>query len=156
MELFFKKVGEERLNELVDLRAEFVKDLHPEYDDLTMEKVKKSSRNYFKELFDKESYSGYLGFNENNDIVCTAGTLIYFLPPLNSDSFRKIGHILNFYVKPEYRKKGYGAKLMDFVKTEAKNDGINRLVLNATDMGYGLYLKSGFTEPKERYMTFDI
>ena len=156
MKLLFKTVGIEQLHELVDLRIEFIKDIHPEFDIKLIDKIREATIFYFKELLDCNSYIGFFGLDENNEIVCTAGLLLYFLPPFNFESCRKIGHVLNFYTRPQYRKKGYGLELMEYIKETAKNEGINRLVLNATKIGYGLYTKAGFTEPEERAMSLDL
>jgi GNAT superfamily N-acetyltransferase len=156
MNITFMKAGIEYLDTLVDLRMEFIKDLHPEISDKEINNTRSSTSGYFTDLLEKELYIGYLGLNSDKDIICTAGLLIYELPPLDSACCRKIGHILNFYTKPEYRKQGCGTKLMEFIKASAKESGINRLFLNATDMGFGLYKKACFTEPGDRAMIYDL
>jgi GNAT superfamily N-acetyltransferase len=157
MEITFKKVGKECLYDLVKLRIEFIHDLHPEYDRETLEKIRNATTSYFTLLFENNSYIGFLGaHSETEESICSAGLLLYYLPPLNSESPRKIGHVLNFYTRPQYRKNGFGQQLMDFIKVTAKNEGITRLVLNATKMGYELYHKSGFFEPEEKWMVFDV
>ena len=97
-----------------------------------------------------------MGINNNGEIICTAGLLIYYLPPLNIEKYRKIGHILNFYTKPAYRKKGIGLKLMNYIKDTAVNEKIDRLVLNSTKMGFSMYKKAGFIEPKDKAMIIDL
>ena len=156
MNINYKKAGIEYLGTLVDLRIEFIKDIHPEYENDLIEKIHDSTFKYFKELFNNKAYIGFLGINTDNEIICTAGLLIYFLPPLNTPSYRKIGHVLNFYTKPHYRKKGYGMELMDYIKKVAKEEGINRLVLNATKMGFTLYKKAGFIEPEDKAMLLNL
>ena len=156
MNISFKTAGPEYLKTLVELRIEFVKELHPEISDDTLNKSRKPTEIYFRDLLEKELYTGFLGLSPENDIICTAGLLIYDLPPLESEYCRKIGHILNFYTKPKYRKKGFGTALMEFIKTSSKESGINRLFLNATDMGLGLYQKAGFTDPCCRAMVYDL
>ena len=155
MKINFIKTGIEYIETLVDLRMEFIKDIHPEYDNVLIKKIHDSIIKYFKELFNNNTYIGFIGINADNEIICTAGLLIYFLPPLNTGSYRKIGHVLNFYTKPGY-KKGYGMKLMDYIKKVAKEEGINRLVLNATKMGYSLYKKAGFIEPEDKAMILNL
>jgi GNAT superfamily N-acetyltransferase len=155
-ELIFKKVGIEYLAILVDLRIEFIKNIHPEYKMDLLAKIHEATINYFKDLFDKNSYIGFLGMNSKGEIITTAGLLIYYLPPLNSESIRKIGHVLNFYTKPQYRKKGHGFELMNFIKITAKKERVSRLVLNATKMGYELYKKSNFIEPEDKAMILEL
>jgi GNAT superfamily N-acetyltransferase len=82
--------------------------------------------------------------------------LIYYLPPLNNENYRKIGHVLNFYTKPAYRKKGIGLKLMDYIKNTATDEKINRLVLNSTKMGFSMHKKAGFLEPEDKAMILDL
>jgi GNAT superfamily N-acetyltransferase len=102
-----------------------------------------------------DMYFGFLGII-GADIVCSSGMLVYTLPPLLSPGERKIGHILNFFTKAPFRGKGYGQGLMEFIKTTAKGEGISRLFLNATEMGYPLYAKCGFVEPDNKAMQLDL
>lgn len=135
---------------LTDLRIEFIKDIHPEYDNEFLSEILKGSINYLSELMSKNLYLSFIGKNIDGEITCTAGLLIYYLPPLNSPMYRKIGHILNFYTKPNHRKKSYGLELIEYIKTAARLEGIDRLVLNATKMRYKLYKKANFIEPEEK------
>jgi GNAT superfamily N-acetyltransferase len=156
MEIEFKKVGIEYLEMLVDLRMEFIKDIHPEVDNQLLEKIRKATLTYFSDLFKNNSYIGFIGVNNNGEIICTAGLLIYCLPPINNEKYRKIGHVLNFYTKPAYRKKGIGLKLMNYLKDTAAKEEINRLVLNSTKMGFSMYKKAGFLEPEDMAMLLDL
>ena len=72
----------------------------------------------------------------HNQIVCSTSLLIYNYPPLFSADYRKIGHVLNFYTRPQYRYKGYGIGLMEYVKQYAKDMNIYKLYLTATKTGY--------------------
>jgi len=156
MEIEFKKVGIEHLETLVDLRMEFIKDIHPKVDLQLLEKIQKSTLTYFNDLLNNNSYIGFIGINNNGEIICTAGLLIYYLPPLNNENYRKIGRVLNFYTKPAYRRKGIGLKLMKYIKDTAAEEKINRLELNATKMGFSTYKKAGFIEPEDKALLIDL
>jgi hypothetical protein len=104
MEIEFRKAGIEYLETLVDLRMEFLKNIHPETDLQLLVKIQKATITYFDDLFRNNSYIGFIGVDNDGEAVCTAGLLIYYLPPLNNENSRKIGHVLNFYTKPAYRK----------------------------------------------------
>jgi ribosomal protein S18 acetylase RimI-like enzyme len=152
----FRCAGMERLDLLSDLRLEFIRDIHPEYDCEHLKRIHESTKKYLRELLERNSYIGYLGTDPAGAVMCTAGLLIYNLPPLHSGEYRKIGHVLNFYTKPEYRNRGYGYLMMEYIKNDAKKAGFHRLALNATAMGYPIYRKSGFAEPKEPFMIFEF
>jgi len=156
MGIELKKVGIEHLEILVDLRIEFIKDIHPEIAPQLLKNIQRSTLTYFKDLLNNNSYIGFIGINNKSEIICTAGLLIYYLPPLNNENYRKIGHVLNFYTKPAYRKKGIGLKLMNYIKNTAVNEKINRLVLNSTKIGFSMYKKAGFIEPEDKAMLIDL
>ena len=156
MEIKFKKAGIEDLKILVDFRIEFIKELHPELDLQVLEKMQKATLTYFNDFLTNNSYIGFLGIINNSEVVCAAGLLIYYLPPLNNENYRKMGHVLNFYTKPAYRNKGIGLKLMNFLKKTALDEKIDRLVLNSTKLGLSVYKKSGFLEPEYQAMSIDL
>ena len=139
---------------LLEMRLEFVKDIHPEYDDEKMEALSRGTYRYIKEHIEKDMYIGFFG-EVDNRIACSTSLLIYDYPPLFSSTYRKIGHVLNFYTRPEYRKKGYGIGLMEYVKEHAKTIGVYKLDLAATDAGYPLYRKCGFQDA-ERMMEYEV
>ena len=99
----------------------------------------------------------YIGFFGEIDYqsACSTSLLIYNYPPLFSSTYRKIGHVLNFYTRPQYRNKGYGIGLMEYVKQQAKKINIYKLDLTATKAGYPVYQKCGFLD-SERIMEYEI
>jgi GNAT superfamily N-acetyltransferase len=151
----FKKTGLDDLNYLIELRVEFIKDIHPEYDNSLVERIKYGATEYLMEHIQNNTYSGFLGFVDG-EIVCSAGLLIYYLPPLRSEQPRKTGHILNCFTRLPHRGKGYGFGLIEFIRTSAKEDGISRLFLNATPSGYSLYKRAGFTESEDKAMCIEL
>ena len=139
---------------LLEMRLEFVKDIHPEYDHKKMEELSIESYQYIKEHIEKKMYIGFFG-EVDNQIACSTSLLIYNYPPLFSSNYRTIGHVLNFYTRSQYRNKGYGIGLMEYVKQYAKENNIYKLDLAATKAGYPLYQKCGFLDA-ERIMEYEI
>ncbi len=139
---------------LFEMRLEFVKDIHPEYNNKLIDEIAIGSYQYIKEHIDKDMYIGFLG-EVNDQIVCSTSLLIYYYPPLFSSEYRKVGHVLNFYTRPQYRNRGYGCGLMEFVKQFSKTINIYKLDLSATNAGYALYQKCGFIDA-ERIMECEV
>ncbi len=156
MELKITEAGIEYLEQMTDLRIDFVKDDHPEMAGSEINEIRKSTRRYLEEHLQKNSYLGYLGYDEENNLVCGAGLLLYSLPPLGTPDSRKVGHVLNFFTYPQYRRMGCGMRLMEFIKASAKKHGLNRIFLNATKMGQPLYEKSGFGDPEYKSMILHL
>jgi ribosomal protein S18 acetylase RimI-like enzyme len=143
------------LDELVKLRMEFLTEIHPHCDDALLERMKERTSTYFGELFGRNEYVGFLG-TIDGETVCAAGLVIYSLPPLDCEALRRIGHVLNFYTRPAFRRMGFGTRLIEYIKATAKSMGIFRIVLNATPSGVSVYRKAGFNEPSDRYMFMDL
>jgi len=82
-------------------------------------------------------------------IACTGALLVYTLPPLHGQVGRKVGHVLNFFTRKAFRKRGYGKGLMECMIAYAKENGFSRLFLNATADGAPLYRKVGYREVED-------
>lgn len=153
--LKFKITDKSDLEAIVDMRVRFLIDMHPTNDKKLIESAYIENKKYLEEMIKQELYIGYLGsINIHN--VCCGGLLLYKLPPLINKFNRLQGHVLNIYTIPEYRNQGIGLQLIEYIKTNAKETGINRLFLNSTVMGEGLYKKCGFKEPEEKAMIMEF
>ena len=150
MECKMRIADDTEIDLLVDLRIKFVKDIHPEYTINKINELTVATKKYINEQYNKNMYVGFIGEVES-EIVCTTALLIYDYPPLYSQEYRKIGHVLNFFTDKKYRRKGFGIKMMDFVKEYSKHNNIYKLDLSATEDGYELYKKCGYSD-SERNM----
>ena len=112
-------------------------------------------KEWTKENVEHGNFITYFG-KLNDEIVSFAGILMFTLPPIVGKNNRKQGYILSFFTYPKYRKKGYGKQLMDYMKKDAINHGIEDLVLKATKDGENLYRNCGFNEPNMPYMEYRI
>ena len=104
-----------------------------------------ATKKYIEEHYKKDMYVGFIG-EVGNEIACTSGLLIYNYPPLYSQEFRKIGHVLNFFTINKFRRNGFGIQMMEIIKEYSKKNNFYKLDLTATEDGYELYKKSGFID----------
>jgi ribosomal protein S18 acetylase RimI-like enzyme len=63
---------------------------------------------------------------------------------LASSFVTKTAYIGSIYTKPNYRRQGIAAKLLDITVEEAKKSECERLQLHTTDMGNPIYENCGF------------
>ncbi|BBB89694.1 MAG TPA: GNAT family N-acetyltransferase [Methylomusa anaerophila] len=147
----YRETTMDDLDLLVKLRIDFILDIKPCNDSRLIAEVSRLTKDYFSGLIAKNQYFGFIGFIDEKT-VCGAGLFVYSLPPLYQPIIRTQGHVLNVFTYPEYRSKGYGKGLMDFIIEKAKEKQISRLFLNATKMGEPLYGKCGFAEPEDKAM----
>ncbi len=82
---------------------------------------------------------------EKNEIVAYVGGEIEKNMPCHKEKLK--GHLFNLYVRPNYRKKGLGKKLIKKILTWFKENKINEIELFTGANNYpaqGLYKKLGF------------
>lgn len=72
--------------------------------------------------------------------------LLLDLAPRPEDQSGNEGYIVNMYVLPGHRRAGIGRTLLDACLAAAREVGLRRLVLYATDDGRPLYAGVGFTQ----------
>jgi GNAT superfamily N-acetyltransferase len=74
-----------------------------------------------------------------------AVTLIWWLvPPSLDHPHRPRGQVSNVFTHPDYRRRGIARELMLLLIAYARDQGIQRLILWASDMGEPLYQGLGF------------
>jgi GNAT superfamily N-acetyltransferase len=139
-------VGADGFELLVRTRLDFALEHHPAPDPAARAALEQATRNWLRGQLAAGNYLGVVG-EVAGQAVCCAGLLLYDLPPLVGRLERRVGHLLNFYTYPEWRRRGFGRAMIGFIKEEARVRGIGQLVLNATAMGEPLYRQAGFAEP---------
>lgn len=57
----------------------------------------------------------------------------------------KRAHLMNVYVKKEFRRKGLAKKMLELLIEEAKSRKVTEISLDATEKGRPLYESLGFS-----------
>jgi len=66
-----------------------------------------------------------------------------------------VGIFDDFFIKKEYRKKGYARKLVDFVFNDMKAKGINSVMVGCSEVDIGMYKKLGFNMELGQLLSWD-
>ena len=143
---------EDSIDVLTEMRMRFMHEFEPGHEAEDNTFAEKATRAYLTEQFALKNYIGYIG-SLDGEVICAAGLLLYRLPPVLSRTERLQGHLLSVYTKPEYRSRGLGSSMMQFIIDDARSRGIFRIYLNATPAGEPLYRKFGFCEEHEAALT---
>ncbi|HUU78274.1 MAG TPA: GNAT family N-acetyltransferase [candidate division Zixibacteria bacterium] len=139
----FRRATIEDIDNLIDLRIEFLYEALKKSKDTPEENLRKSLVNYFNEHVQNDTFIAWFAL-ENNEIIATSGLSFYTVPPCFNNQTGEVAYIMNMYTKPNYRRKGIGTELFFKLLEEAKTKGIKKIVLHATDDGHFLYEKHGF------------
>lgn len=95
-------------------------------------------------------------FAMDGDKIAGCATLSYMtLMPTYSHPTGKRAHLMNVYTRKEFRRRGVGSLMVNFLIDEAKSRGVTEISLDATDMGAPLYKSLGFCE-NDAGMTIEL
>ena len=79
-------------------------------------------------------------------IIATAAIVFMDFPPSFNNKTGRTGYVGNVYTADAYRGKGIAGQLLEKLEEEAKQRGITRLLLHASEAGRKAYLKSGYID----------
>lgn len=134
------KATKENIEDLMSIRLEMLKE------------VNNLPSNYeYKSDFIENCRKNFLEGNQTdvlcfeNDIPIACATLCYIsMMPTFSHPTGNRAHLMNVYVKKEYRKQGLARKMLQILIDEAKTRGVTEISLDATEAGKPLYKSMGF------------
>jgi GNAT superfamily N-acetyltransferase len=116
------------------------------------------ARAAIEEMIARSEYVGWLASPENapDQIIGGAGLQVQrVLPrPVPSSVGTKIGDgrlgiIINVFTEPKWRRKGVAALLLGQIIRWAQAEGLDRIVLHASDEARALYERLGFVASNE-------
>lgn len=83
---------------------------------------------------------------DNGEVVATAGIVFMPFPPTFANPAGTRGYVTNMYTVPSHRGQGLASKLLRKLLEEARERGVRKLLLCASQMGRPVYRRLGFAE----------
>lgn len=140
-----KKATQNDIDDLMQLRLEMLKVVNSLNEDANFdEKLIQCSREYFLTGDQTTVFA-----MEGNKIAGCASISYITIMPTFSHPTGKRAHLMNVYTRKEFRRKGVGKMMINFLIDEAKSRGVTEISLDATDMGRPLYKALGFNSNEE-------
>lgn len=149
MGIVFDEATKEDIDELIRLRIAYMIDDFGSVSD----HEKKCMESQLPDYFERKLGTELVAFVARDaDMIVSVAYLHIIEMPANSVLLNGLyGDVLSVYTEPEYRGKGLCSRLMANLVEYAKNRGLGRIDLSATDEGYPLYAKAGFKDKEHRY-----
>jgi len=94
-------------------------------------------------------YLAWMAVAADGSIAGGAGLWLMDWPPHVLGSGARRGNILNVYVRPESRRRGIARALMETALEWTRANGVNCVILHASDEGRALYESLGFAATNE-------
>ncbi|MDF7816306.1 GNAT family N-acetyltransferase [Runella sp. MFBS21] len=143
-ETTFRKATPDDIDALIRLRTAFLKEIQPlETRQIDDETLHTSLKNYFKENIANDTFVAWLA-EVDGQIIATSGLCFFQIVPGYTLQDGKIAYILNIYTLPEWRGRGIGKRIFEYILEETKQRGYQRISLHATSDGQPIYEKFGF------------
>src|SRR5262245_14117136 len=83
-------------------------------------------------------YLGWMAVASNGDVAAGGGLIVIPWPPGPMTMDPRCGFIFNVYTHTQHRKQGLGRQLMDAMHEHCREEGLERVVLNASVFGKSL------------------
>ncbi|MBR6473206.1 MAG: GNAT family N-acetyltransferase [Firmicutes bacterium] len=137
----FRKANIKDIDRLSEIRKRQLMDegQNPETD------MDENLRSFFMEKMKSGELIEWVA-EEDGEIVATAAIIFMDLPPAFTNPTGKKGYIANMYTADEFRGRGLAGRMIELLEKEAKDCGLTKLFLHASEMGKKAYVKSGFIE----------
>ncbi len=128
-------------------RREMFREMGGDYE-RGLQAFENASRSYLVKALEDGSYYGQLG-EMNGEVVAGGGVLLAAWPgsPLNLDPRR--AWILNIYVQPEFRRRGFARAITNSLIEWCRQSGFQSVALHASEYARSLYEGLGFKSTNE-------
>lgn len=146
----YRVINKDRINNLVDMRLKYLREDFQSTSEENFNLVRNNLSKYFENHLNSDLFA--FGAFCGDKIVSTAFLLVIKKPCNPRFTTGRIGEIFSVYTLEEYRRKGAAYNLLKMLMEFAKNHKLDLIELKATNEGYSLYKKLGFSENAANYV----
>lgn len=100
-------------------------------------------RSYFEASLANDTLVEWV-LEEEGEVVATAAIAFMPFPPAFNNPAGTRGYITNMYTSPSHRGKGIASSMLLLLMNEARQRGIRKVLLHASQMGRPVYERQGF------------
>lgn len=111
-------------------------------------------RAYFETSLANDTLAEWV-YEDEGVIVATAAMAFMPFPPTFSNPIGTRAYVTNMYTAPSHRGMGIATRMLPLLIDEAKQRGIRKVLLHASQMGRPLYERQGF-KPNDSWMELDL
>lgn len=150
MEISFKQLTVDRIDEFINMRIEQLREegAKEEID------LRPALKKYYTSHLADESFFAWLAI-DNGKIIGTSGISIVEKPPYFSCPSGRIALLSSMYTVPAYRRQGIARELLSRIINKAREQGCGAVHITASDMGVKLYTAFGF-EHNKNFMQYKL
>ena len=153
MQIKVEKADLKDINELVQMRIEYLTEDYGGLTDVQAEKIRNQLPEYYNNHLNKDLFVYVV---KSEKIISCCFLLVSEKPANPSFINGRTGTLMNVYTRPDFRRKGIAKKIMEFLISDAKKMKLDFIELKSTDNGYNLYKSVGFEDIFSKYRNMKI
>lgn len=139
--MIIRKADKEDIDILARLRIDMLNEEHS-YSDEFNKKLYNNTKDFFLCGFADNNVTAFIA---DDNGTAAMGCVNYFrIPPNDWCPSGITAYVGNIYTVPEFRHRGFAARIMEAINADASERGCERILLNTSDKGEHLYKKIGF------------
>ncbi len=137
------------IKQLTELRIAYIKEDLKTVLDEDVRIMKKNIPLYFENHLNDDCF-GFVA--KDGKTVAAVALLLVVEKPASPNFINGLtGEVLSVYTRPEYRRQGLCLNLMKLLIESAREMGLDKVQLKATEDGYPVYKKAGFADCAGEY-----
>lgn len=148
MSIYIHQAGLDELETLMQWRMEVLAAVFEMPLEQIIEKHEQANRAYYRKHLSDGSHIAVFA-RQDQQIVGCAGLCLYEEMPSPDNPTGKCAYFMNVYVRPQWRKKGIAAQMVQSLIDQARALNISKIYLETSEMGRGVYASLGFKEMKD-------
>ena len=143
-----RRASEEEIDTLVMHRRSMFRDMGYS-DNAALDNMAAKCKPWLLEKMKSSEYLAWLAIDAHGTVAGGAGLwLMEWIPHMIGKGIRR-GNIINVYTEQKFRRLGLARCLMETAVEWCRQNGIDTIILHASDEGRGLYESMGFSATNE-------
>ena len=136
------KATKNDIETLMKIRMEMLKEVNSLSDDYVFDKsfIENCRKNF---ECTGETQTDILCIENGEPVACANLCYLSMMPTFSHPTGNR-AHLMNVYVKKEFRRRGLAKKMLELLIEEAKSRKVTEISLDATEKGRPLYESMGF------------
>lgn len=132
----------EDIKDLITLRMALIREANHLQEDKDLKALEEKIAVYLKDHLGKAFFAWVV--EEDGQLIASSGLNLFSKPPTYTNLTGKEAFIMNIYVMPAFRGKGYATALVTEIIKYLKGTDYKKVSLVATEAGRFVYDKIGF------------
>ena len=116
------------------------------------EDMRAATELWLRHALPAKTYRGWIATTGDGDVAAGGGMIVIPWPPGPMSMDPRCGFVFNVFTDPGHRKRGLARQLMEAMHAWCRDEGIERVVLNASAFGKPLYDELGYVVANEPMM----